>query len=564
MVDTIINKKRAIDHPLLILFLFCIILVPLTHGSFYLMNEVESGIFAAVGMLFALILILYDSSSNLPAVIVKASITAILCGLLLAVLRHFADTLFYYIGAITMIPTVIFFVLLFLKYKNKLDSGSVTVSVLLFIVWTCICYMLYIGYARRSIDTGIFPGQPGTYNDGHSGYIKYIADNNWIPNVDIRGLGQFYHPPLHHLICAYFLKLYWTLFPSRGDNVEVLKFVTFYSSMATVFSFYRILKLWNIGRDRIVILLMVFAFNPHMITSCANINNDALSNMFMFIGMEKAFSWYKTQSVKDIVKVALAVGFGMMTKLSVGILSFPIGFIFLAAFFSGQRPLRVSIKKYLRQFLVFAAICVPLALWFQIRNYIKFGIPINYLFGGGKDDFIESLNVGERLFRLPNEFNIYSGKDSSNNANIIIQSFKTFLFSSFSYKEAEIINIVGFTAFILSVLLAVVSVVSVIYTLVRNIRKKYMVTETISIIILAVVLLSGYVYYCMVFPYIWTMHYRYIAQTLITAGISTGIMLDDLTGLSGRKGLAVKALSLSVATIWMLNIFILFITICFV
>ncbi|MBO4680852.1 MAG: glycosyltransferase family 39 protein [Clostridiales bacterium] len=528
------------------------------------MNEVESGVFASIGVIFALILILYESSSKLPMFIVKTSITAILCGLLLAVLRHFAGTLIYYVGTVTMIPAIMLFVLLFCKYKNNLDSRRITASVLIFIVWTCICYMLYISYVSRSIDTGLFLGQTGHYNDGHSGYIKYIVDNNWIPNVDIRGLGQFYHPPLHHLICAYFLKLYWTLFPSFGDNVEVLKFVTFYSAMATVFSFYRILKLWNISRDRIVILLLFFAFNPHVITSCANINNDALSSMFIFVGMEKAFSWYKTQSIKDIVKVSLAVGLGMMTKLSVGILAFPIGFIFLSALFSSQRSFRASIKKLFPQFLVFAAICVPLALWFQIRNYVKFGIPINYLFGAGKDDYIESLNIGERLFRLPNEFSIYSGKDSINNANIIIQSFKTFLFSSFTYKEAEIINIVGSTAFALSVLLAVVSVFSVIYTLVRNIRKKHMVTETTSIIILAIVLLAGYVYYCMFFPYIWTMHYRYIAQILITAGISTGIMLDDLAGVNGKRGLAIKALTLFVATVWTLNIFILFVTLSFV
>lgn len=45
------------------------------------------------------------------------------------------------------------------------------------------------------------PGYEKTVHGDHLDYIREIADNNRLPETNDL---QFYHPPLHHFICAMF------------------------------------------------------------------------------------------------------------------------------------------------------------------------------------------------------------------------------------------------------------------------------------------------------------------------------------------------------------------------
>lgn len=49
----------------------------------------------------------------------------------------------------------------------------------------------------------------GTFDNiyGHAGYIRYLYDNGHLPDFDPLSRSQHYQPPLHHALCALWMRL---------------------------------------------------------------------------------------------------------------------------------------------------------------------------------------------------------------------------------------------------------------------------------------------------------------------------------------------------------------------
>ena len=75
--------------------------------------------------------------------------------------------------------------------------------------------------------------------NGHIPYMEYIYNNLSLPKVTMTGVNQNYHPPLHYILCAAWLKLQ-TLLGGEGfyacavENIQIL--TLFYSSAAMLVS----------------------------------------------------------------------------------------------------------------------------------------------------------------------------------------------------------------------------------------------------------------------------------------------------------------------------------------
>lgn len=85
--------------------------------------------------------------------------------------------------------------------------------------------------------------------------------------------------------------------------------------------------------------------------------------------------WYREQTAKNIVKAALCIGLGMMTKISVGLIAPAVAILFFMALVQNRK----NIANRLGQMCLFGVICCPLGLWWSVRNYLRFGVKPNYV-----------------------------------------------------------------------------------------------------------------------------------------------------------------------------------------
>ena len=119
--------------------------------------------------------------------------------------------------------------------------------------------------------------------------------------------------------------------------------------------------------------------------------------MLFFGAFYYGFKWYGEGKTKDIITSALFTGFGMMTKLSVGLIAFPMGFLFIAKFIKDIRAEK-GLKTF-GQLASFGVIAAPLGLWYSIRNLIRYNTPLGYVLKLDiKHMDISRFTVKERLF----------------------------------------------------------------------------------------------------------------------------------------------------------------------
>ena len=233
-------------------------------------------------------------------------------------------------------------------------------------------YVCYTLITRRQHDVGRFGDE-----NNHAGYITYLLEHHCLPDFDPRDHWQFYHPPLHHAISAVWLWLSENVF-GIGSEVaqESLQTLTLFYATAVIITAYRILRHFRLEGSALYFPLAVIAFHPSFILFSGSINNDVLSVAFLLGAVLWTLKWYEKQTWEGILKIALYMGLGMMTKLSVALAAFPIGAVFLVVL---VRRCKAKNWRIFGQYGAFLGICAPLGLWYPIRNLVRFGVPLNYV-----------------------------------------------------------------------------------------------------------------------------------------------------------------------------------------
>ena len=211
---------------------------------------------------------------------------------------------------------------------------------------------------------------------GHSAYIEHFYNNGFtMPDFDPTTKAQFYHPPLHHFLSALWMRLLTTFNMSYDRAISSLQFLTLFYSMCFLVVAERTLdklKLRGLGK---IIPLAIITFHPTFIIFSGSVNNDNLSTLFTLLAFYAALAWEKEPIMKNIMLIAVSVGLGMSTKLSVALITPAIAIIFLdKVIYNGK-----NFVSYFKQFVAFAFVCLPLGLWFYVRNSVKFDVPITYV-----------------------------------------------------------------------------------------------------------------------------------------------------------------------------------------
>ncbi|HHZ06298.1 MAG TPA: hypothetical protein GX401_05870 [Clostridiales bacterium] len=413
--------------------------------------------------------------------------------------------------------------------KNRLNTGNI-IAILFFMGFMLrLIYILYTTVAVRQHDVGIFGS-----GSGHSSYIEEIYNTFALPQGDVRLIWQHYHPPLHHILEAVWLHLITAFGVSFNNAIEGTQFLTMFYSMVSLVLSYKIFKFFKLKGVAIISAFAIIAFHPTFIVLSGSINNDMLSITFILGAILNTLYWYRKPTFGSIIKIALCIGLGMMTKLSVWMIAPGVAFVFLTVLIKNRH----KIGKYLLQMLTFGCICVPLGLWWSIRNFLLFRVPFTYVPGLTIADpqYVGGYSVFQRLFDFnPSQFTsvfdqfvFYGGKYYEYNPTVGL--LKTAMFDEANYVGVDILAKLLFWS---GTVLAVMAVASMIYLL---FKKTDVLDSAIKIFftITYVIILASYYVFCFVFPHTCTENVRYIVPLIVLGAVYVGIAIKSLGGENKR------------------------------
>ena len=394
-----------------------------------------------------------------------------------------------------------------------------------------ISYVLNTSIYSRQHDVGTYDGKYG-----HIGYIRYLMENHHLADFDVRQVWQFYHPPLHHTISAVWISITQKIFGLDSDRaLESLQILTLFYSFAIIITAYKILRYFKLNGFALYIPLMIISFHPAFVILSGSINNDVLSVAFIMGAVLCTLNWYKNPTLKNIMKISLCVGLGMMTKLSAALVAPAIAVVFLVVFI---KKFKTDGKKLFGQFCAFGAFCIPAGLWYQIRNYIKWKIPVMYVQEIDKNVFqyIGDIPFLSRITNFSSEylsspFIQWKYQDSAGNImgnneiNPLIALFKSSLFDEISYSEPSKV-IISKIIFWLGILIALFAFVSMIIVCIRK-GKMLPLEKVFFVAFYATMMINFYKMSCD-YPFVCTMSFRYITPTVVVACLFMGIFIQNL------------------------------------
>ncbi|MBQ7529994.1 glycosyltransferase family 39 protein, partial [bacterium] len=238
--------------------------------------------------------------------------------------------------------------------------------------WLKFYYVLITPINRRQHDMYSFD-RHGLLK-GHAGYIDYFLRHWHLPDTDITKNWGFCHPPLHHIISAVWIWIHENiLYVGHAQSRESLQTLSLFYTLVIIITAYKIFKYCKLQEKALYIPLLLVSFHPAFILFSGSVNNDVLSVALMMLAVLFTLEWCESKSWQVTLKIALCIGLGMMAKLSAALI-FPLVFLFMLTFVN-----RENYRELVKQLGLLSIVTIPLGLWYQIRSYIKWGVPLNYV-----------------------------------------------------------------------------------------------------------------------------------------------------------------------------------------
>ena len=413
---------------------------------------------------------------------------------------------------------VVIWLILLLK-KQLPDTGSVW---MLWGIGVCIRlgFILRMDYTDMQHDVWSFKS-----NGGHARYILYLFQEGHLPDFDVRSVWQFYHPPLHHLLCAGWMHVMTAMGLEDIPLYESLQVLPLVWSSAAVMVFVQILRELGLKDRALLLPTAIMALHPAFLYLSGALNNDILSILLMLTALLFTVKWYKNPTVWNIIPLALAIGFGMMAKLSAWLAAPAAATVFIAVFIKNiKKPL-----PYLGQYGLFLLLCVPTALWWEIRNYIRWGVPITYIpmLSNESEQFVGNYPTLDRLFNFsPFQFRyIYDcftmyGQDY-NEFNPLIGLMKTAVFDEY-VNTTNTVHVAGFAEVLFwsQVVLAALVLFCMIRVLVH--RGDMKPAMKIGLLLTYIITLGSYYSFCFTFAHTCTQSARYATPAIYVSLLFLG------------------------------------------
>ncbi len=375
-------------------------------------------------------------------------------------------------------------------------------------------YMLYTPYDVRQHDIGVIGSA------GHLDYIYTIFNTGSLPKSNAE---QFYHPPFYYYLSAAVFKVA-TLFYNNNDFAfNAVRLIPCFASCATMIVSYKIFKNIKLSKPAILLAMTIVCMHPSFIYLGGSINNDMLSIFFITVTILYTIKWYFDQSYKNIIILAVALGLGMMTKLSVVMMAPIIAAVFLYVLIKNRKDRRLG--DYVYQILAFGAISVPLGMWYSIRNLILYNQELGYVLKLSKylNIYCGDYTIAQRFLTIPLQ-NLASSAfpDVISDYNVYLYTIKSSLFGEWSYNELET---QAKLFAIVNIILILISLISMIYVFI-NAKNSINKLAKWFMALIWLVQIGAYIKFNIDYPFGCTMDFRYIVITVITGAGFIGLAYD--------------------------------------
>lgn len=452
------------------------------------------------------------------------------------------------------------------KLSGRLTEGKLIALLFLLSLAARLCYILLITVKTNQHDTYWF-GYPGV-NQGHTGYILYLFENGEPPGKEVLTHGMFYHPPLHHIVCALWLKLQTALgvpFDVAAENLQIL---TLFYSMVSLYASYRVMKMLGLRGGALFVPFCLLAFHPTFFLLSGSINNDCMSVMFCLLAVWAMLAWTEKQTFPRILALALCIGCGMLAKLGAALIVPAVAVLFLLRFFKAKGWGWKGKGRLLLQFALFAAVCMPLGLGWQVRNLLLYQLPVAYVprLSDTVDQYIGNCPAWTRLFDFGSlsEFGVFpmcTGWDGAEAYEhcIPLALQKSALFGEYSYwSQIPAYDALGTLLFYVNAALIVGSIAGAVVCTVSFCKTQFGETADgafcaqngfgrmpfLFLLLYGGCMLGSYVQFCFAYPHFCSMDFRYIVPTLLIGAVFLGVTIRRLEERKGRFALLLRTVLL--------------------
>ena len=390
---------------------------------------------------------------------------------------------------------------IYLKYQGKLNVKKMIMMVMIISFCVKLAYAVSTPYNYHQHDV------ESLGSSGHLQYIYNLAFSDMLPDTN---MWQFSHPPLHHFLAALVVKLGNAFHFGFDRCMECVQYLTVFYSFVTSVWFYKILRFIGIRGRALLFSVMLFCLHPTFTILAGSINNDILTIMLCTGAVYYLLKWYQNPTFLYAGILGLLSGLAMMSKFSASIVVAIIGVSVLVKIIKEQN------FKLFWQIPLFLIICLPLGLWYQIRNMQLFSQPLGYVAPLDKSSGLYTGNssIISRFILPPLKEAFSTFCDPWEDVNIITYTIKSSLFGEYAFENTGIA--------IILIVLNIVMIGFTIYSVIKLLKTKNAVNFGTKLILMLnfFTQIAFFVYFNLAYPFGCTMDFRYLVLTLVS-GIAT-------------------------------------------
>lgn len=367
----------------------------------------------------------------------------------------------------------------------------------------------------------------GPKSVGHLGYVYVFYATGRLPQVNPMEYYQYYQPPLFYMVSAVFVKLFAALGYSIDEIPELLQIVSVMYGTLTLFYVNKVgIKLKVPVWSRAAVM-GIAAFMPWGIIQGGALNNDGLMILLAVMALYYTLVWYENPTYRTILIMAVCIGCSMMTKLSGALAAPAMAFLML---YKAWRERKQWIS-YLKQFLCFGAAAFPLGLWYPLRQFVRYGMPLGYVPRIPETDgqFIGMYSKWQRFFDFENAFEWLSLRWDNTaaidyNIPVSLVKFAAFGEGNFYYIN-QVLKVTGTLLFWMILIFMILTALSCLLWILIGEQK---VPEKVFVMLVIAVGLYSYVKFNLAYPHVCTMHIRYIMLPVYFALLVPGALSGDM------------------------------------
>lgn len=408
-----------------------------------------------------------------------------------------------------ILPIIFLYYLIALLFINKNKKNNILYIIFGIAIIIRTIYILDTNIYTRQHDIGRLT------SNGHLAYIYTLFQTHHLP---LTNKWQFYHPPLWHIIGALWLYINSFLHINLYQSLEGLQILTLLFSSYIVLIVDKInikLKLNNKSR---YLIDTIFAVHPTMIYLSGSINNDCLLLLLESLIILLLINFYENQTWKNTIYLAIITGLCVMTKINGAVMAIPILYVFIERFVYILKNKKKTLKSYILKIITFGLISLPIGLWYQVRNMIKFSSvkvpePGDWLYTGNH-------SILSRFFAI-NFHELFNYANMDNDYNLPSFIIKSSLFGEYTYYN---FNTLTKIMLLLNIALVIISIIFIIKYIIKERKNKYINALLITWISFIV---SMY-FFNYKYPFACSMDFRYIAICLLPGIIMIGYGMDKL------------------------------------